>query len=80
MTADNIQNVRSLLFGSIITLSFFGVLLIIHTTFIMFYALEDTSENLHKFGVGIILKMPGNNKFSTPLKQFFNLTVYTTLN
>ena len=39
----------------------------------MFYALEDTSENLHKFR--IILKMPGNSKLLTPLKQFFNLTV-----
>ena len=44
MMADNIQNMRSLLFGSIITLSFFGSTLIIHN-FIMFYALEDTSEN-----------------------------------
>ena len=40
----------------------------------MFYALEDTSENLHKFREGIILKMPENSKFLTPLKQFFNLT------
>ena len=47
MMADNIQNMRSLLFGSIITLSFFGSI-IIHN-FIMFYALEDTSENLYKF-------------------------------
>ena len=74
MMADNIQNMRSLLFGSIITLSFFGSTLIIHA-FITFYALEDTSENLHKFREGIILKMPGNNKLLTPLKQFFNLTV-----
>ena len=41
----------------------------------MFYALEDTSENPHKFREGIILKMPGNNKLLAPLKQFFNLTV-----
>ena len=42
MTADNIQNIRSLFFGSIITLSFFGGSLIIHN-FIMFYALGNTS-------------------------------------
>ena len=74
MMADNIQNMRSLLFGSIIILSFFGSIINFHT-FIMLYALEDTSENLHKFREGIILKMPGNNKLLTPLKQFFNLTV-----
>ena len=39
----------------------------------MFYALDDTSENLYKFR--IILKMPGSNALLTPLKQFFNLTV-----
>ena len=42
------QNMRSLPFGSIITLSFFGSI-INYSNFIMFYALEDTSENLYKF-------------------------------
>ena len=74
MMADNIQNVRSYFLGVSLPCRFLGVSLIIHT-FIMFYALEDTSENLHKFREGIILKMPGNNKFLTQLKQFFNLTV-----
>ena len=52
---------------------FLGASLIIHN-FIMFYALEDTSENSINLEQ-IILKMPGNNKLLTPLKQFFNLTV-----
>ena len=39
MTTDNIQNITSLFFGST---------LIIHS-FIMYYALDDTSENLYKF-------------------------------
>ena len=68
MMTDNIHNMRSLLFGSIITLSFLGVSLIIHN-FIMFYALENTSENLYKFRENHS-KMPGNNKLLTPLKQF----------
>ena len=48
MMADNIQNVRSYFLGVSLPCRFLGVSLIIHT-FITFYALEDTSENLHKF-------------------------------
>ena len=48
MTADNIQNTRSLLLGVSLPRHFLGVSLIIHNC-IIFYALENTSENLHKF-------------------------------